>query len=162
MNRSKITAAVLAAFAIASLSAQDPPKPKEPPQQQDALAALKESMKARYPLLEQLRDAGKIGETRGGEAKLVDAKFGAEKADPKDAAKGTVGDVVAAENKDRRALYEHLAKKEKLTAEEVGRQNFVRYFGNAKPDHWIEVQGKWVQRKTVKAVDDKGSAGDGK
>ena len=83
-------------------------------------------------------------------------------ADAKDPGKGTVGDVVAAENKDRRALYEHLAKTTKVSAAEVGRQNGLRNLKNAKPDHWIEVQGKWVQRKSVKTVDDKDGTGDGK
>lgn len=154
MNRSSIVVAALwAAFAVAPLAAQDP-KPQDPPKQ-DPLTALKESMKARYPLLEALRDAGKVGETRNGEAKLVDAKYGTDAVDAKDPAKGTVADVVAAENKDRRALYEHLSKTTKVSATEVGRQNGLRNLKNAKPDQWIEVQGKWVQRKTVKAVDDK-------
>lgn len=159
MNRSTMgAAALLAALCIAPLAAQDPaPAPKQDPQ-----AALKESMRARYPLLTALRDAGKIGETRDGEAKLVKASHGAEKADAKDPSKGTVADVVAAENKDRRALYELIAKDTKVSAAEVGRQNGLRNFKNAKPDHWIEVKGQWVQRKSVKAVEDNDGTGDKK
>ncbi len=154
MNRSRIVVAtLLAAFCIALAPAQDPGR-TEPPRQ-DPRAALKQSMKERYPLLEALRDAGKVGETRGGDAKLVDAKYGGDKVDPKDAAKGTVADVVAAENKDRRALYELLSKELKVSAAEVGRQNGLRNLEKAQPDHWIEIKGKWVQRKSVKTVDDK-------
>jgi uncharacterized protein len=151
-------AAVLAAFsfgpALASVCAQDPP-PTPAPAPRDVRSELKERMKARYPLLEQLRDAGKVGETREGEAKLVKVSFGTDKADAKDPTKGTVAEVVDAENKDRRQLYEVLAKELKLTPAEVGKQNGLRNLDKAKPEHWIEVKGQWVQRKTVRTIDDK-------
>ena len=153
MNRSTLAAAMAALFCIGAALAQDPPK-QDPPKQ-DPRAALKASMSARYALLESLRDAGKVGETPAGEARLVKASHGSEAADPKDKSKGTVADVVAAENRDRRALYELLAKELKISAAEVGKQNGLRYLEKAKPDHWIEVNGQWVQRKSVKTGDDK-------
>ena len=133
---------------------QEPPKPSPTPpaKQQDPRAELKDRMAARYPLVSALRDAGKLGETPSGEVKLVKAEFGTEKADPKDATKGSVAEVVAAENKDRQSLYAMVAKEMKLTPAEVGKQNGARNFEKASPDHWIEVDGKWVQRKTVKPV----------
>jgi uncharacterized protein YdbL (DUF1318 family) len=145
-----MVAALLAAVFAAPVAAQDPPAPRDP------RAELKDRMKNRYPLLEQLRDTGKAGETRTGEVKLVKASYAGDKADPKDAAKGTVGEVVDAENKDRQALYALLAKELKLTPAEVGQQNGLRNLEKAKPDHWIEVNGQWVQRKSVKTVDGKG------
>lgn len=151
---------VIVAFAatllLGSAFAQDPkptPKPDPAPaaREQDPRAELKESMRARYATLSAMRDAGKIGETPAGEVKLVKAEFGTEKVDPKDAGKGTVADLVAAENKDRQRLYELLAKELKITPAEVGKQNGARNLDKASPDHWVEIDGKWVQRKTVKA-----------
>jgi len=148
-SRSAFPASVLAllgALFASDLVAQDPPAPR------DVRSELKDRMKARYPLLEQARDAGKIGETREGEVKLVKATYATDKADAKDPAKGTVGELVEAENKDRQALYVVLAKELKLTAAEVAKQNGLRNLDKAKPEHWIEVNAQWVQRKTIKPV----------
>lgn len=155
--RTVLTAAIGAAL-LAAAPAQDPkPAPTPAPaEKQDQRIELRDRMAARYPLVAALRDAGKVGETPTGELKLVKADYGTEKVDPKDANKGTVAELVAAENKDRLASYELIAKDlaakgTKVTAAEVGKEKGVRNFANAKPDHWIEVDGKWVQRKTVKA-----------
>jgi len=137
--------ALLAALFASGVAAQDPPA-------RDVRSELKDRMKARYPLLEQARDAGKIGETREGEVKLVKATYGSDKADAKDPAKGTVGELVEAENKDRQSLYVVLGKELKLTGAEVAKQNGLRNLDKAKPEHWIEVNAQWVQRKTIKAV----------
>jgi uncharacterized protein YdbL (DUF1318 family) len=145
MNFSRHRMAASLALLLASpMVAQDPPAPV------DVRSELRDRMKARYPLLDRLRDAGKLGETGEGEAKLVQASHAGEKADPQDPAKGTVGEVMAAENVDRKALYVLLARELKLTAVEVARQNGLRNIDKAKPDHWIEVKGQWVQRKSVK------------
>ncbi|HLQ39156.1 MAG TPA: DUF1318 domain-containing protein [Planctomycetota bacterium] len=137
--------ALLAALFLSSAAAsQQPPTPR------DAKAELKDRMMARYPLLEQLRDAGRIGETRDGEVKVVKAADAGEKVNPKDPGKGTVGELVDAENKDRHSLYAVLANELKLTAAEVAQQNGLRNLNKAKPEHWIEVKGQWVQRKSIK------------
>lgn len=147
MNRSRFAGvAMLAAMFLSSAAAQEPPTP------QDQKSELKDRMKVRYPLLERLRDAGKVGETRGGEVKTVKGTDAGEKVDPADPAKGTVGEIVDAENKDRHALYAVLAGELKLTAAEVAQQNGLRNLNKAKPDHWIEVKGQWVQRKSIKTV----------
>lgn len=147
MNRRYLAGvAMSAALFLSSAAAQAPPAP------QDARTELKERMKARYPVLELLRDAGKVGETGDGEVKTVKGVAAGEKVDPKDPGKGTVGEAVAAENKDRRALYALLAKELKLTAAEVARQNGLRNLDKAKPEHWIEVKGEWVQRKSIKTA----------
>lgn len=149
-----IVASAAVTFVLGGAIAQDPkpaPKPTPAPQAQDPLAELKERMSARYATLSALRDAGKVGETPSGAVKLVKAEFGTDKVDPRDASKGTVADLVAAENKDREALYALVAKKHQITPAEAGKQNGVRNFENAKPDHFVEVDGKWVQRKDVKA-----------
>lgn len=155
--RTVLTAA-MGALLLAAVPTQEPkPAPTPAPaEKQEQRAALRDRMAARYPLVAALRDAGKVGETPTGELKLVKAESGSEKVDPKDTNKGTVAELVAAENKDRLASYELIAndlatKGTKVTAAEVGKEKGARNFENAKPDHWIEVDGKWVQRKTVKA-----------
>ncbi|MCU0862972.1 MAG: YdbL family protein [Planctomycetes bacterium] len=127
----------------APVAAQDPKPPR------DVRSELKETMKARYPLLEKLRDNGKVGETGNGEVKLVKDAYGTEKADPADKKSSTIAEVVEAENRDRQALYELLAKELKLTAKEVSLQNGARNLDKAKPDQMVEVKGEWVQRKAV-------------
>ena len=144
----KFLAVLFAALVAVPVLAQEPPKPAPPPQQ-DPHAELKQRIQARHPALEQLRDAGKVGETETGDVKLVKASYGTEKADPSDASKGTIADVVDAENKDRRAVYDIVAKKEKVSAADVGKQNGMSNIKKAKPDHWVEVKGQWVQRKAV-------------
>lgn len=136
------------AFPIPSTLAQEPPKPLP---QQDARAELKQRIAARHPALERLRDASKVGETEDGQVKLVKAAYGPEKADPSDAAKGTIAEIVDAENKDRRAVYELVAKEAKTGVAEVAKQNGMSNIKKARPDHWVEVKGQWVQRKTVRA-----------
>lgn len=145
MARTSLWIMVLSTMVFAGpLAAQDPTPPR------DIRSELKESMKARYPLLEKLRNSGKVGEAVNGEVKVVKAAYGAEKADPAAAKAGTIADLLVAENRDRQALYELLAKELKTTAKEVAQQNSARNLDNAKPDHWVEVKGEWVQRKTVK------------
>lgn len=145
-SRPGVPSAVIALFGMlftVGVAAQDPPAPR------DVRSELRERMKARYPLLEAARDAGKIGESRNGEVKLVKATYGGDHADAKDATKGTVSELVAAENKDRQSLYAVLAKELKVTALEVAQQNGLRNLDKAKPDHWIEVKAQWVQRKAI-------------
>jgi len=157
MNPLQIGVAALLAIQLSlPLAAQDPPATR------DVRAELKERMKTRYPVLEQLRDAGKIGETREGEVLVVKATDAGIRVDPKDAAKGTIGELVVAENGDRRSLYALLAKEMKLTPAEVGKQNGLRNLDKAKPDHWIEVNGKWVQRKSIRTIDQEKSEQSGK
>lgn len=144
MPRTNLWISLLSVMALAGpVAAQDPKPPR------DVRSELKETMKARYPLLEKLRDSGKVGEAPNGEVKLVKAAHGTDKADPADAKSVTIADLVAAENRDRVALYELLAKDLKTTAKEVAQQNGVRNLDKAKPDHMVEVKGEWVQRKTI-------------
>ena len=139
----------LAPLLLSAMVFAAPAAAQEPTPPRDVRSELKESMKARYALLEKLRDSGKVGETGNGEVKLVKDTYGTEKADPADSKSSTIADVVAAENRDRKALYELLAKELKLTAKEVAQQNGARNLDKAKPDQMVEVKGQWVQRKTV-------------
>lgn len=153
-------AAATACAACALLAAQDPapkPKPREPAPQTDPLDELKQRMKSRYADLARLRDAGKIGETVGGEVALVDASHGSEKVDPAARDGRTIAQLVSSENTDRTQLYALLAKQLKTTAAEVAAQNGLRNFANAEPDHWLRLaDGRWVQRKNVQPKDERG------
>lgn len=112
---------------------------------------LQRSMKARYATLEKVRDAGKAGETYLGFVAAVKAEYEKEKADPADANSLTIGELIRAENADRRALYALLAKELKITADEVGKQNGIRNLKKADPDHWFQLKsGVWAQRKDIK------------
>jgi len=137
------------------IAAQDPKPPAQKPpaaQQPDPLAELKKQMKARYPDLERLRDAAKVGETWNGEVALVKAAYGSEKVDPKAEKSPTISELLSAENGDRKQLYGLLAKDLKTTAAEVAKQNGLRNVNNADPDHWLQLEdGRWVQRKDIKA-----------
>lgn len=161
-NKGGLLAVLFTTIAAVPVLAQDPPKPAPAPApapKQDPRAELKQRIQARHPSLEKLRDDGKVGETAGGEIKLVKASYGSEKVDPNDASKGTVAELVAAENKDRQAVYELVAKQEKTTAAEVAKQNGLKNIDRAKPDHWVEVKGQWVQRKAVRAEENKNTEG---
>lgn len=138
----------LLATALATALAM-PLAAQEPPAEQDRRQELRERMKTRYPLLARLRDAGKIGETMQGEVALVKDTPGSEPVDPDDEGKGTLADLVAAENTDRRALYELLADELGETPAVVARQNALRNIRNARPAHWIQAKGRWVQKKDV-------------
>lgn len=150
---SRSTSAVVAL--LATLFAA-PVVAQKPPAQEDVLVELKARMKTRYPLLEAARDAGKIGETREGEVKLVKTTYAGDAVDPKDPRKGTFAELVAAESKDRLLLYQALAKELKITAAEVARQNGLRNLDKARPEHLVEIKGEWVRRKSVRTVNGNG------
>ncbi len=127
------------------------PTPAKKHAQQAMLMTLKRRMKKRYPQLERLRAAGKIGETYKGMVGCVSSKHAQERLDPKDPKKGTVGGLIASENKDRLALYAILARALKTTPAKVAIQNGIRNLRKAKPTDWFQLQsGKWVQRKNIK------------
>jgi hypothetical protein len=56
--------------------------------------------------------------------------------------------VVAAENKDRKLVYEAIAKKQGTTTEVVGKHRAVQIAGKAKTGEWLQdANGKWYQKK---------------
>ncbi|MCB9880749.1 MAG: DUF1318 domain-containing protein [Planctomycetes bacterium] len=160
---------VVLSTSFASDSRAQEPKPRpEPERPQVDLEALKQRMKGRYKLLSDSRDEGTIGETAEGmiafrdpaSAKRPIPKKPDEKGEDKDRdkdddkkekpAEGTLGDVVDAENADRKVLYEVLAKQLKTTPAKIGIQNGLRNLERAEPDHWFRLaDGKWAQRKSI-------------
>ncbi|MEM7205348.1 MAG: DUF1318 domain-containing protein [Planctomycetota bacterium] len=111
------------------------------------LAALKASMKKRYPALERLRDAGTIGEALDGSIALYKPADADKKVDPAEPKSPTIKQFLATENRDRRALYALLAKDLGVSAGEVGKQSGLRHLKKADPDHWIRVEPKVWRRK---------------
>ena len=74
-----------------------------------------------------------------------------EKVDPSDAKSQTIGELLRAENDDRRALYKLLSKELKIGADEVGKQNGIRNLKKAEPNHWFQLKSSvWAQRKDIK------------
>jgi uncharacterized protein YdbL (DUF1318 family) len=154
-----VTAVLLAPIALVlAAPAQERERPQQPQQPQtrpapDPRAELRERMKQRYPVLQKLRDAGKVGETFAGLAGVVAAASAQDKADAADPRSPTVAQVVEDENQDRRALFALIAREERLGAAEVGKQNGIRNLDKGGPEHWFQLEdGRWVQKKAIKAV----------
>ena len=132
-------------FAVSSLAQEGGTPPQDP------RLELKERLKERNGAIERLRDAEKVGETDAGLTDVVKPAYGQDKADPADPKSPTIAALLEAENKDRKALYELLAKDLKVTPEEVGKQKGIRSLEKAKYTHWVKLDGRWVQKKDVHA-----------
>jgi hypothetical protein len=104
-------------------------------------AELRESMKERYPVLQRLREQGKVGETYRG---YVEAVTGEAAEDEQ------VQEMVKAENADRRRLYEIIAMDVGTTSEAVGRINAQRIFDDAEPDTYFKTEDDaWKRKKQI-------------
>lgn len=115
------------------------------PAMADSKDAVTARMKARFPLLAEAKDAGKIGETPQGFAEAVKAEFGKEAA---------IARLLAEENADRKELYGLLAKEisaregKEVSPAAVGELNATRIYKDAKPTDWFKSrQGTWFQKK---------------
>lgn len=104
-------------------------------QAQDSIESVTKSMQARYRELYKAKLQGKIGETHDG---FVAAVQGG----------GDAGQLISAENADRRKLYDLLAQKEGTTAQKVAEVAATRNFKNASPQEWLRgPDGQWYQKK---------------
>ena len=98
-------------------------------------ADIKQRMIARLPIIKSLKDQGLVGENNMGYLEFIGKKK--EKAD-----------VVEAENKDRRQVYEAIAKQQSTTAELVGKHRAVQIAEKAMTGEWLQdANGKWYQKK---------------
>ena len=156
MSRNVVFVPLALSALLAAAPAQERERPQSPPQSKpapDPRAELHARMKERYPKLSKLRDAGKVGETFAGSVGLVTPAAGQEKADAADPRSPTVAQLVEEENQDRRSLFALIGREEKLSADEVGKQNGIRNLEKGLPDHWFQLEdGRWVQKKAIKAV----------
>ena len=95
---------------------------------------IKERIKARLPVIVELKNKGIVGENSLGYLEFVGSKKDKE-------------DVVEAENKDRTKVYEAIAKKQKTTAQKVGERRAIQIAEKADPGEWLkDKNGKWHQK----------------
>jgi uncharacterized protein len=95
---------------------------------------LQERFKQRFSEIQQLKSKGVIGETDQGYIDFVKAsEAGASR-------------LVNAENDDRKALYELIAKEENASADVVAKRNAKRNFERAKSGEHLKENGKWRQK----------------
>ena len=96
---------------------------------------IKARMKARLPIIVELKAKGVVGEDSQGLLQFVGQKKEKE-------------DVVNAENADRKKVYEAIAKQQGTTAELVGQRRALQIAKKAKPGDWLQDQGgEWYQKK---------------
>jgi uncharacterized protein YdbL (DUF1318 family) len=96
---------------------------------------IKARMKARLPIIAELKDRGIVGETFTGYLAFLGNKKEKE-------------DVIAAENSDREKVYAAIAKQQGTTAELVGKRRALQIAQKAKPGEWLEdAKGQWYQKK---------------
>ena len=102
----------------------------------DDAATIKKNMAERKPKIDALKKAGSIGENKAGYLEAMkDAKL--EDADKK---------LIEDENKDRKAVYAAIAKKQGSTVEKVGELRAQTIHSNAKEGEFIQGEdGKWVK-----------------
>jgi uncharacterized protein len=95
---------------------------------------LKERMHNRLPEIVDLKTRGVIGENNQG---YLEFRSGTREKE----------DVVNAENKDRRAVYDGIAKKTGTTADLVGQRRALQIAEKAESGEWLQDQsGKWYQK----------------
>ena len=102
----------------------------------DDAATIKKNMAERKPKIETLKKAGSIGENKSGYLEAMkDAKL--EDADKK---------LLEDENKDRKAVYAAIAKKEGSTVDHVGELRAKQIRSKAAEGEFIQGEdGKWVK-----------------
>lgn len=100
-----------------------------------SLDEIKTSIRARVNDIHALKKAGAVGEDSRGYLGIVDASKGSK-----------VKELVEAENADRRALYQILAREHGVSVAEEERANARARHERAPKGDWIEVGGKWVQK----------------
>jgi len=95
---------------------------------------IKERMLARLPQIEKMKSSGILGEDKNGYLDFVGKVRKNE-------------EVVAAENADRRKVYQAIAAKEGTTPELVGRRRALQIAENAAPGTWLQAaDGKWYRK----------------
>jgi uncharacterized protein YdbL (DUF1318 family) len=103
---------------------------------------IKKRMKERFPILNDLKKLGKIGETHLGFVEAID---------PKDQKDVGIQKLLSDENDDRKLLYKLIAQQTEAKPKMVGRQNAFRLFNKAKDDEYFKgADGKWRQKKDMK------------
>jgi uncharacterized protein len=96
---------------------------------------IKARMQQRLPTIVKLKSAGIVGENNKGFLEYIPG------AAPKEAG------VVAAENKDREAVYNAIAKQQGTTSGLVGERRAIQIGQKASPGEWLQdASGKWYKK----------------
>jgi uncharacterized protein YdbL (DUF1318 family) len=97
--------------------------------------SLKARMKARLPVIVELKGKGIVGENAKGYLQFVGEIKEKE-------------DIVEAENNDRMKVYAAIADQQGTTAEIVGKRRALQIAKKAKAGEWLQDQsGNWYQKK---------------
>ena len=97
--------------------------------------SIKQRMIDRLPVINNLKGRGIIGENNLGFLEFIGSQK--EKAD-----------VVAAENDDRKSVYEAIAKNQGTTVEVVGQHRAIQIADKALAGEWFQdANGKWYKKK---------------
>jgi len=95
---------------------------------------IKSRMKSRLPKIVQLKAKGIVGETNDGFLAFV----GAQKAEQ---------DLIAAENEDRKKVYQAIARQQGTSAKVVGQRRALQIAEKAQPGEWLQdAGGKWYRK----------------
>src|SRR5688572_9870339 len=92
----------------------------------DDKGELRKRFQARNGQIQQLKAAGKVGETFDGYLEAVKPQF-----------RDETDQIVSNENEDRRKLYKIIADEEGTTPAEVAKADAVRRFNKAKPGEYL-------------------------
>jgi uncharacterized protein len=106
------------------------------------VASVKQSMQQRHNLLEKYYEDGTIGLTQDGLVAIRDVSS------VPLATRQTINALVAAENKDRNALYREIARANGHPEwEEDIRSTFgQRWIERARPGWWYQAHGSWIRK----------------
>ncbi|MCK5695235.1 MAG: YdbL family protein [Desulfobacula sp.] len=97
-------------------------------------AGIKERMKQRLPVIVNLKAKGIVGESNKGYLAFVTGKRAQE-------------GVIASENKDRKTIYNHIAKQQKAALKFVEQRRAKQIADRAKPGEFIQKpDGSWYKK----------------
>ena len=95
---------------------------------------IKDRIKARLPVIIELKSKGVIGENNRGYLEFVGSSKEKE-------------DVVMAENSDRKKIYTAISRQQGTSVELVGERRAVQIAGKANPGEWLQdARGKWTKK----------------
>lgn len=95
---------------------------------------IQDRMKARIPAITDLKNRGIVGENNQGFLSFLNKGKEQES-------------LVAAENNDRKAVYQALAKKNSVNADVIGQRRAAQLFERGVKGQWYQnAGGKWIQK----------------
>ncbi len=102
----------------------------------DSPTDIKKRMKANLPKIEVLKKEGKVGENNKGYLQAIDKKL---------SKKGVA--LIKVENKDRKQIYEYLARKAKTSVLKVIQARVGQIRKRSAPGLWLQDEkGKWFKK----------------